>query len=158
MKKSTVFLICILIVFGFYALSGIVLSSNFVPEAFEALKLPKGFPSVRGLVFIWGFLSLLWGISAGFVFSVNIKKRGKRNMAINTLFLIGAIFSWHFLVFVRCMPLGALAMSIAMLLLALVVLFMYLLVHRNGGYLFLPVVVWLVYTLYLSISLFVLNR
>ena len=67
------------------------------------------------------------------------------------------MFVWNFLVFSGLNFSGALAVIIAVLVLAVVVWFMYLLVHRFGGYLFIPMMIWLAFLLYLSISLVLKN-
>jgi len=47
--------------------------------------------------------------------------------------------------------------SIAILLLSIVIWFMYLVTHRYGGYLFTPVVIWMLYQIYLSAALLINN-
>ena len=126
-------------------------------EAFAALNLPSGFPTRSGFIVIWGILSLLWVAACLFVYSVSLSPRRMRNIFLNSLILIIGIFVWHFMVFSAGNAAGAMALSIAMLLLAVVVWFMYLVIHRYGGYLFTPLVVWHLYQLYLGISLAVKN-
>ncbi len=126
-------------------------------DALSGTVLPAGFPTAAGLMVIWGFLFLLWAIGCFFVYSIPLRPRRIRNIFLNSLILIIGIFIWNFLVFSGLNFQGALAVAIAILLLAVVVWFMYLLVHRYGGYLFIPMMIWLVFLLYLSIGLVVKN-
>lgn len=126
-------------------------------DALAGTVLPAGFPTAAGLMVIWAFLFLLWGIGTYFVYSIPLKPRSIRNIFLNSLILIIGIFVWNFLVFSGLNFSGALAVIIAVLVLAVVVWFMYLLVHRFGGYLFIPMMIWLAFLLYLSISLVLKN-
>lgn len=126
-------------------------------EALDGIVLPAGFPTAAGLMVIWAFLFLFWGIGSFFVYSVPLKPRTLRNIFLNSLILIIGIFIWHFMIFNALNLSGALAVAIAVLVLAVVVWFMYLVVHRYGGYLFIPMMIWLVFLLYLSIALAVKN-
>lgn len=126
-------------------------------EAFASLQLPTGFPTRSGLIVIWGILSLLWIAACLFVYSVKLSPRRMRNIFLNSLILIIGIFSWHYMVFGAVNGAGAMAVSVATLLLAIVIWFMYLVTHRYGGYLFTPLVIWHLYQLYLGISLAVKN-
>lgn len=121
------------------------------------VNLPAGFPTPAGLRIIWAFLFLLWGIGSFFVYSVSLSPRRKRNIFLNSLILVVVIFTWNYLVFSAANFSGALAIAIAAFLLSLVVWFMYLVIHRYGGYLFTPMMIWSVYMLYLSIALVVRN-
>ena len=143
------------IVVGYIALIRLITSAD--PDRLSGISLPAGFPTRTGLIVIWGILFLLWSIGCVFVYSVRLSPRRKRNIFLNSIILAAGIYIWHFLVFGACNLPGALAVSIAILLLAVVVWFMYLVTHRYGGYLFTPSVVWLVFVLYLSISLAVRN-
>ncbi|MBR6090022.1 MAG: tryptophan-rich sensory protein [Anaerolineaceae bacterium] len=126
-------------------------------ENFQTLTLPAGFPSRTGLTVIWGILFLFWAAGCLFVYSVNLSPRRMRNIFLNSLILIIGIFIWNFLLFSTVNLSGALAVSIANLLLVVVVWFMYLVTHRYGGYLFTPAVVWHLYQLYLCIALVIKN-
>ena len=119
--------------------------------------LPAGFPTRTGMIVIWGFLLAIWGIGCRFVYSVKLSDRRKRNIFLNSLILEGGILIWNFMIFGAVNLPGALAVCIALLLLGVIVWFMYLLTHRYGGYLFTPVMIWMLYLLYLSISLTVKN-
>lgn len=119
--------------------------------------LPAGFPTKGALTVIWVFLFLLWSIGSYFVYSVKMTPKRHQNIFMNGLILGGAIFAWHYVLFGLVNFPGTLALSIAILLVSVIVWFMYLVVHRYGGYLFTPVVVWTVYMLYLSIALVVKN-
>lgn len=121
------------------------------------INLPAGFPTATGFAVIWTFLFILWALATYFVYSAPFSPRRKRNIFLNSLMLIVGIFVWCYMVFSAVNVSGALAVSIAILLLALVLWAMYLVSHRYGGYLFTPVVVWMFYLLYLSISLVVRN-
>lgn len=157
-KKTSVTLICIILTLAFFVFGAFVVSKNFDPDIFGKLKLPPTLPSMTGLLVICGFLSLVWGSSLSIVFAQDLKPRAKRNLVMNSLILFGTLFSWHFILLCRAMPAGALALAIAALLLAVIVWFMYLLVHRNAGYLFTPILVWIVFMIYLSIRIVMLNR
>ena len=91
------------------------------------------------------------------VYSVKISPRRIRNIFLNSIILVIGIFTWHFMLFSSVNLAGTLAVSIAILLLAVVIWFMYLVTHRYGGYLFSAVVVWHLFQLYLSIALVVKN-
>ncbi len=119
--------------------------------------LPTGFPTKGALTVIWAFLFLLWSIGSYFVYSIKMTPKRHQNIFVNGLILGGAIFAWHYVLFGLVNLPGTLALSIAILLVSVIVWFMYLVVHRYGGYLFTPVVVWTVYMLYLSIALVVKN-
>ncbi len=119
--------------------------------------LPAGFPTKGALTVIWAFLFLLWSIGSYFVYSIKMTPKRHQNIFVNGLILGGAIFAWHYVLFGLVNLPGTLALSIAILLVSVIVWFMYLVVHRYGGYLFTPVVVWTVYMLYLSIALVAKN-
>lgn len=128
-----------------------------VTERFRQLNLPSGFPTINGLMVIWGILFLLWGIGCVFVYSIPLSPRRMRNIFLNSLILILGIFIWNYILFSAVNLPGTLALSIANLLLSVVVWFMYLVTHKYGGYLFTPVVIWQIYQLYLAIALVVKN-
>lgn len=155
-KKSAFFIVQIIgLVIGFAGTVRVLLASE---ETFPgAAVLPAGFPSTTGLTVIWGFLFLLWGIGSFFVYKVKLSPRRERNIFLNSLILIIGIFVWNFLLFGQMNLSGALAVIIAALLLAVVVWFMYLVTHRYGGYLFIPMMIWLCFALYLSIALVTKN-
>lgn len=128
-----------------------------VTERFSQINLPSGFPTINGLMVIWGILFLLWGIGCVFVYSIPLSPRRMRNIFLNSLILILGIFIWNYILFSAVNLPGTLALSIANLLLSVVVWFMYLVTHKYGGYLFTPVVIWQIYQLYLAIALVVKN-
>ncbi|MBQ6520039.1 MAG: tryptophan-rich sensory protein [Anaerolineaceae bacterium] len=128
-----------------------------VTERFSQLNLPSGFPTMNGLMVIWGILFLLWGIGCVFVYSIPLSPRRMRNIFLNSLILILGIFIWNYILFSAVNLPGTFALSIANLLLSVVVWFMYLVTHKYGGYLFTPVVIWQIYQLYLAIALVVKN-
>ena len=143
------------IVIGYAAIIRLLLTKGM--SGLDGIDLPGGFPSPNGLIVIWGFLFLLWALGSHFVYSVKLSPRRKRNIFLNSLILVIGIFIWHFLVFGSLNIMGALAVSAALLLLGVIVWFMYLVTHRYGGYLFIPVMIWLCFMLYISISLAVRN-
>lgn len=157
MKKIDSFTISSIIGLGIGYAAIIRLLLPLTGEKMTGFQLPGGFPSTAGFLVIWAFLFILWGIGCFFVYSIKLSPRRKRNIFLNSLILIIGIFIWHFLVFSAANFTGALAVSIAILLLAVVVWFMYLVTHRYGGYLFTPMIVWLLFQLYLSIALVRLN-
>lgn len=157
MKRINSFGICNIIGLAFGYASIIRLLRKQTPSAFEALELPAGFPTQNGMMVIWGLLFLFWGFACCFVYSVRLSPRRMRNIFLNSLILIVGIFIWNFMLFSAVNLSGALAISIALLLLAIVVWFMYLVTHRYGGYLFTPVVVWNLFQLYLCIAFVVKN-
>ena len=157
MKKINTFSISNIIglIIGFLAVLQLLRSSD--EAKLSGIDLPAAFPGKTGLAVIWGFIFLLWGIGVCFVYSVSLSPRTKRNIFLNSIILIIGIFVWNFMIFSSCNLSGALAVSAAVMLLAVVVWFMYLVTHRYGGYLFTPAVVWLLFVLYLSIALVVKN-
>ena len=157
MKKISSFWISTLVglAIGYIAVCHLLQTNGM--SALEGSSLPAGFPTAKGLLVIWGILFVLWGTGSRFVFSAGLSPRRMRNIFLNGLILIIGIFIWNFLVFEKVNFEGALAVAIAILLLALVVWFMYLVTHRYGGYLFISMMVWLVFLLYLSIALVIKN-
>jgi tryptophan-rich sensory protein len=151
--------------FGIWSIVGIVIGyiaifrllKNADAELLSGLSLPAGFPSITGLLVIWGILFLIWALGCRFVFTVQLRPRLLRNIFLNGLILVIGIFMWNFLIFVNANLSGALAVNIGTLVLSIVIWFMYLVTHRYGGYLFTSMIVWQVYTLYLSIALVVKN-
>lgn len=119
--------------------------------------LPAGFPTKGALIVIWAFLFLLWSIGGYFVYTIKMTPKRHQNIFVNGLILAAAVFAWHYVLFGLVNFSGTLALSIAILLIGVIVWFMYLVVHRYGGYLFTPIMVWTVYMLYLSIALVVKN-
>ena len=140
---------------GYAGILRLILSSRVVK--LSSLDLPAGFPTVNGLSVIWGFLFLIWAVGQYFVYTIKLSPRRARNIFLNSLMLVIGIFIWHYMIFGAVNPAGALAVSAAILLLGVVVWFMYLVTHRYGGYLFTSMVIWLIFLLYLSISLTVKN-
>ena len=126
-------------------------------QLFTNFIVPAEFPSRKGLLIIWGFLFILWGIGELFVYTIPLKPRRARNIFLNSIILVLGIFIWNFILFGSLNLLGALAISIAILILAIVVWLMYLVIHRYGGYLFTPMIIWLVFLLYLNIMLIIRN-
>ena len=127
------------------------------PELLSGFILSAGFPTRSGLLVIWAFLYICWAFACVFVYSANLSPRRMRNIFLNSIVLIIGIFTWVFLLFGAANLSGALAVSIALLLLAVVIWFMYLVTHRYGGYLFTSIIVWLIYQLYLCIALVIKN-
>ena len=127
------------------------------PEILSGLVFPAGFPTKTGLLVIWGILFFIWAAGCYFVFSVNISPRRSRNIFLNGLILVIGIFVWNYMVFCAVNLPGALAVSIAVLILSVVIWFMYLVTHRYGGYLFTSMIIWQLYMLYLSVALVVKN-
>lgn len=158
MKKINVFGIfnIIALFFGYISIFRILQTAD--TAAFSEIVLPAGFPTKNGLLVIWAFLFILWGIACLFVYSIKLSPRRNRNIFLNSLILIIGIFVWNYLLFNAMNLPGALAVSIALLLLTIVVWFMYLVTHRYGGYLFTPVVIWHLYQIYLSIALVTGNK
>lgn len=158
MKKINAFGICNIagIAFGYAAIFRILRLSD--PEIISGLNLPGGFPTRTGLLVIWAILFLLWAFACCFVYSVSLSPRRMRNIFLNSLILIIGIFIWNYMLFSAGNLAGTLAISIAILLLAIVIWFMYLVTHRYGGYLFTPVVIWHIYQLYLSTALLIKNK
>lgn len=157
MKKVSSFWIWNLagLVIGYLAVFRLLHSAG--ADTLAGTILPAGFPTASGLMVIWAFLFLLWGCGIYFVYSVPLRPRSIRNIFLNSLILVIGIFVWNFLVFSGLNFQGAFAVAVAILVLAVVVWFMYLVVHRYGGYLFIPMVIWLAFVLYLSIALVVKN-
>ena len=157
MKKVSSFWIWNLagLLIGYLAIFRLLRSAG--NDALAGTVLPAGFPTASGLMVIWAFLFLLWGMGTYFVYSIPLRPRRIRNIFLNSLILIIGIFIWNYMIFGVLNLQGALAVLIAVLMLAVVVWFMYLLVHRYGGYLFIPMMIWLVFLLYLSIALVVKN-
>ncbi len=157
MKKNSAFGIwaAIGIAIGYAAILWLIITKGkTVPEGIE---LPAGFPTAAGMTVIWGILFLLWAAGGFFVYSVRISPRRMRNIFLNSLILVIGIFVWNYLILSKVNFSGALAVAIAILILALVVWFMFLVTHRYGGYLFIPMMIWMCFVLYLSISLVVKN-
>ena len=152
MKKINTFgiLNLIALVFGFFSVFRLLNQTD--PALIQNLNLPGGFPTRTGLIVIWGVLFLLWAAACFFVYSVKISPRRIRNIFLNSIILVIGIFTWHFMLFSSVNLAGTLAVSIAILLLAVVIWFMYLVTHRYGGYLFSAVVVWHLFQLYLKIG------
>lgn len=158
MKKTFLLILCLLITAGLfgYLITGLIhedLSGIFS----GTIQLPSGFPTEGGLISIWVFLLSLAGFAAWLVAGnpVNINRR--KNALIIFLIFIGAIYGWNFLLFVDGNLVGSLAMAVAELLLGLLSLVMFWLIDHNAGYLLFPVIIWNLFSLYLSISLVVLN-
>lgn len=157
MKKLSPFSIWSIfgIAVGFFAIVRLLNTAD--ETKLSELSLPAGFPTRTGLLVIWAILFLLWSIASCFVYSVGLSPRRKRNIFLNSIILVAGIFVWNFMIFSSVNLTGALAVCIAILLLGLVVWFMYLVSHRYGGYLFTSMIVWLLFLLYLSITLVIRN-
>ena len=157
MKKNNGFWICsaAALIIGFIGIMRLLQTSS--ADALNGVNIPAGFPTKTGLIVIWGFLFVLWGLGCRFVYSVNRSDRMKRNIFLNSVILEAGLFIWNYMIFGALNFPGALAVCIAILLLAVIVWFMYLLSHRYGGYLFTSMIVWILYLLYLSIAFAVKN-
>ena len=157
MKKINAFGITNLIAlaFGYASIFRVLRIAD--PENLSQISLPSGFPTRSGLLVIWAILFIIWAAACCFVYTVNFTPRRMRNIFLNSLVLIIVIYAWNFLLFSSVNLTGALAVTIAELLLSIVVWFMYLVTHRYGGYLFTSLVIWNLYQLYLCIALVVLN-
>ena len=157
MKKINPFGIVNIICLGIGYAAIIRLLRSSLSDSFSGLTLPGGFPSGTGLMVIWAILFVFWALGCTYVYSVKLSPRRMRNIFLNSLILIIGVFTWNYMLFSAVNLAGTLAISVALLLLTIVVWFMYLVTHRNGGYLFTPMVIWQVYELYLSIALLVKN-
>lgn len=157
MKKIGAFSISMIagLVIGYAGLGSLLSKANLSDTA--ELNLPAGFPSNTLNLVIWGILFILWGIGSCLLYAVELKPRRQRNIFLNSLILIVGIYLWHFMLFSAVNLSGALAISIALFMLGIVVWFMYLVIQRYAGYLFIPTIIWLIYMLYLSISVTVIN-
>lgn len=157
MKKINPFGIGNIICLGIGYAAIIRLLRSPLSDSFSGLTLPGGFPSITGLMVIRAILFVFWAFGCTYVYSAQLSPRRMRNIFLNSLILIIGIFTWNYMLFSAANLAGTLAISVALLLLTVVVWFMYLVTHRNGGYLFTPMVIWQVYELYLSIALLVKN-
>ena len=134
------------------------IGSHFDAPVFDRLHLPAGFPTHRGMIVIWAFLSVLTAGAGWYVFGERIQPRRKRNVFLNLVIFVLVTFMWTWFLYVLTNFAGAIALAVFMVILALVIWLMFLVTHRYGGYLFTPVVVWTLYCLYLSIGMLVVNR
>ena len=157
MKKINPFGIANIICLGIGYAAIIRLLRGPFSDSFSELTLPGGFPTGTGLMVIRAILFVFWALGCTYVYSVKLSPRRMRNIFLNSLILIIGIFTWNYMLFSAVNLAGTLAISVALMLLTVVVWFMYLVTHRNGGYLFTPMVIWQVYQLYLSIALLVKN-
>ncbi|MHC1770887.1 MAG: tryptophan-rich sensory protein [Flexilinea sp.] len=158
MKKTFLLIVCLLISAGLfgYLITGLIqedLSGFFS----GAIHLPSGFPSEDGLISIWVFLLSLSGFAAWLVSGNAVSINRRKNALIIFLIFIGAIYGWNLLLFTDGNLIGSLAMAVAGLLLGLLSTVMFWLIDHNAGYLLFPSLVWNLFSLYLNISLVVLN-
>ena len=159
MKKifiGSIFTFLIIGLIGFLILDLIQTdSSGFFSGSF---RLPSGFPTRNGLIFIWFFLLFLAAISTIMILKNKISINRKKNALIILLMLLGSIYGWNFLLFTTQGNLsGALAMNIGEIALAGLTMLMVWLINHQAGYLLFPTFIWSLFSLYLSISLVVLN-
>ncbi len=157
MKKYASLFLCLLItsaICGSLAVSWIQLDQA---QVFSSLRLPAGFPTERMFVAIWFFIFSLCGLSAWYILQSKISPKRKKNVLIILLILLGLLLGWSFLLFHDGNLIGTLAMGVAALLLTLLTMLMAWLVDHNAGYLLFPVLLWDLFSLYLNISLVVLN-
>ncbi len=159
MKKSFsgIFFTCLIIgLFGFSLYT--LIQNDFAGFFSGSFRLPAAFPTRNGLILIWFFLLLLTAISSISILKNKISINRKKNALIILLMLLGSIYGWNFLLFsLQGNLLGALAINIGEIVLSGLTMFMFWLIHHQAGYLLFPTFIWSLFSLYLSISLVVLN-
>lgn len=154
-KNLILYILLFTVVFGLCAWQ---ISRGMAKDFSAAVTLPAGFPTNKGMLVIWAFLCLLWAVGSWFVFGERIQPKRKRNVFLNMIIFVMIAFMWCWFVYhIMNFP-GAIALAAFLVILALILWLMFLVTHRYGGYLFTPVVVWSLYTLYLSIALLICNK
>ena len=158
MKNRKSILFCILTAAVVFAGSAYTMIRQYGNSVLSNFTQPKAIPSSRGWFVIWAFLVFLWTLGSIPVFASKLSLRRKRNIFLNVIVLALLFFIWNYQFLIKANFTGAIAISIADLLLAVVVWLMYLVTDKIGGYLFTPTVVWSAFMIYLSVSAFVLNK
>ncbi len=157
MKKTGSLFLCLLVTTAFFGSLSVNLVRKDSAGIFSSLRLPAGFPSEKGFVAIWLFLLTLCGFAAWHILQNPISAKRKKNVLIMLLIFLSTVLAWNFLLFQDGSLTGALAMNVAGILVGLLTTLMAWFVDHDAGYLLFPLVLWDLFSLYLNISLVVLN-
>ncbi len=125
---------------------GLIVSSN----GYNNLNLPPLAPS--GILFpiVWSILYLLMGIG------YNLTNKSKD---IKFIYYLELIFNyiWSFIFFVFDMKLLAVIWIIILIVLVIIMIIRFSNNNKLAGYLQIPYLIWLLFALYLSIGIYLLN-
>lgn len=125
---------------------GFIVSSN----GYASLNQPPLAPP--GILFpiVWSILYLLMGIG------YNLTSKSKN---IKFIYYLQLIFNylWSFIFFVFEMKLLAIIWIIILILLVIIMIIKFYKDNKLAGYLQIPYLVWLIFALYLSIGIYILN-
>lgn len=152
-KNYKAYIISILIALAVGGLSAFLTRGNM--NIYDEINIPPLSPPMWLFPVVWGILYILMGISAATVFK-SIDSRKGSALRIYALQLIVNFF-WS-LIFFNMRAFGF-AVIWLILLIALVVIMtaMFAKINKKAAWLQIPYIIWLLFALYLTFSIFVLN-
>ncbi len=152
-KNYKAYIISILIALAVGGLSAFLTRGNM--NIYDEINIPPLAPPMWLFPVVWGILYILMGISAALVFK-SIDSRKGSALRIYALQLIVNFF-WS-LIFFNMRAFGF-AVIWLILLIALVVIMtaMFAKINKKAAWLQIPYIVWLLFALYLTFSIFILN-
>ncbi len=155
-KNFKKLLICLAISLGVGAISSIISQNS--REIYNTLIKPPFSPPGYIFGIVWTILYILIGIASFFVVKDGIEKPGVSD-AVKAYFLnLFLLFIWPIIFF----NFNALFLSVVVIIIALFsavnVAYKFYQINKTAGYLYIPLVIWILFAAVLNISIWWLNR
>ena len=154
-KRVFGFIAAVLLPIVFGILSGVL--SDF--SQYGKLTHPKGSPAPVMFTLVWSALYVFMGVASFLIWRDTEKYTPKKpdvSLIYYFIMLIVA-FLWPILFFNLNMRLLAAVWLAILIAAAVVVTLKFLKINKTAGYLMIPLLVWLVYALYLNIGFIIVN-
>lgn len=152
-KKYKSYIISILIALAVGGLSSWLTRGNM--NIYDEINIPPLSPPMWVFPVVWSILYILMGISSATVYN-SIDSRKGSALRIYALQLIVNFF-WS-LIFFNMRAFGFASIWLVLLIaLVLTMTVMFLKINKKAAYLQIPYIVWLLFALYLTIGVFILN-
>ena len=152
-------------VFGFVAavllpvLSGILCGVITDFSAYAKLRHPLGSPAPVVFTLIWSTLYVLMGVASFLIWRDTERFTPKKPDAslIYYLITLAAAFFWPIIFFNFNLRLVAVIWLLMLIGLAVLTALKFMKINKTAGYLMVPLLVWLLYALYLNVGFLVVN-
>ncbi len=152
-KNYKAYIISILIALGVGGLSAWLTRGNM--NIYDDIITPPLSPPMWLFPVVWGILYILMGISSAIVFKSTDERKGGA-LRIYALQLIVNFF-WS-LIFFNMRAFGFASIWLALLIgLVILMICMFAKINKKAAYLQIPYLAWLMFALYLTIAIFILN-
>lgn len=152
-KNYKAYIVSILIALAVGGLSAFLTRGNM--NIYDEINIPPLSPPMWSFPVVWCILYILMGVSAALVFKSGDARKGGA-LRIYALQLIVNFF-WS-LIFFNMRAFGFASIWLVLLIaLVLTMTAMFLKINKKAAYLQIPYILWLLFALYLTVGIFILN-